>query len=82
MLTSGSVRTLGWAWYVLLCRTVVQLPVHEDLQVHVQLPGCLCLLGDLDGDPLACILDSPATAVQLVIVSGPKIEPQAIVPGQ
>ena len=34
---------------------------HEDVQVHVQLLGCLCLLDDLDGDPLACILYSTAT---------------------
>ena len=51
-------------------------------QVHVQLPGCLCLLGDLDGDPLAFILASPGTAVQLVIVSCPQIEQQRVVPDQ
>ena len=51
---------------------------HEDVEIDVQSTGHFCCLSQLDGHPFAGILYAAATAMKLVIIGCPEVEPLSI----
>ena len=60
----------------------VKLGIHDHVQIDVQSASGLSLLGDLNGNTFAGVLYATPVAVELIVITRPKVQPQAVLTGK
>ena len=60
----------------------VELCIHDDVEIDLQNAGGLRLFADLNGNPLASVLNPATAAVKLVVIDGAEVQPQGMFRGQ
>ena len=60
----------------------VELRVHDDVEIDVQNAVGLRFFADLNGNPLASVLNPATAAVKLVVIGGAEVQPQGMLRGQ
>ena len=60
----------------------VKLGIHDHVQIDVQSASGLGLLGDLDGNTFAGVLYATPVAVELIVITRPQVQPQAVLTGK